>query len=223
MKKRFFITATGTDAGKSFITAGLVRQARARNLSVAAYKPLISGFDPLNPHVSDTGILLRSFGQAVTPKNIERISPWRYAAPLAPSMAARLENTVVDYDAVVAFSRYALSGPEDVVMIEGVGGAMVPLTDTKTVLDWTEALRTPTLMVAGTYLGSLSHTLTALEVVQKRQIPLQAVIVNESAAATVTLDQTIDELRRFTKIPLIGVKRRDTPEAPLEELAPLLD
>ena len=221
MKQRFFVTATGTGIGKSFITAALVRQAKARQLNVTAYKPLMSGFDPLNPHMSDTGVLLRSMDLAITPKNIERISPWRYAAPLAPPMAAHLENTAVDFDAVVAYSRYGMSGPEDLVILEGVGGVMSPISHNKTVLDWIDPLHISTILITGSYLGSISHTLTALAVLQQRTISVAAIIINESTESNVSLEQTAEGLKPFTTTDILTVKRRKELHAhePIEEIA----
>ena len=157
MKQRFFITGTGTAVGKTFITASLARQARAQGLRVAAYKPVISGFDPACPAASDTGLLLDSLDLPLSPAHIDTLSPWRYAAPLAPSMAARQENRPLDFAALIAHSQGALAGNEDLVLIEGVGGVMAPLTECHTVLDWIAALQVPTVLVAGAYLGTLSH------------------------------------------------------------------
>jgi dethiobiotin synthetase len=208
MNQRFFITSTGTGIGKSFITAALVRQAQAAGRSVAAYKPVISGFDPADVTGSDTGLLLESLGWPVTPDNIDRVSPWRYAAPLAPSMAARQENRPLDFHALVAHSQNAVQGPENVVLIEGVGGAMVPLNDRRTVLDWIEALGIPVLLVVGTYLGSISHTLTALSVLRQRHIPIHAVIVNESEDSSVSMAMTMNELKLWTEAPLLAIQYR---------------
>ena len=139
-------------------------------------------------------------------------------------MAARRENTAVDFNSLVAFSRHALAGSEDSVFIEGVGGVMVPLTQHQTVLDWIEPLRIPVLLVTGNYLGSLSHTLTALEVLERRQISVHAVIINESLDATVTLEETTEELRNFTKKLLVSVRRRGIgqEQEPVEELIQLI-
>jgi dethiobiotin synthetase len=199
---RLFITSTGTGIGKSFITAGLARQARAHGQTIAAYKPVISGFDPAEVEESDTGILLDALGLPMTQDNIERISPWRFAAPLAPSMAGRLENRPIDFDALVAHSRKMLQGPEETILIEGVGGVMAPLTDHHTVLDWIEALGAPALLVVGTCLGGISHTLTALETLKQRKISVHALIVNESENSSATLEQTVDELKLWTDMPL---------------------
>lgn len=209
MRNRFFITSTGTGIGKSFITAALARQASALGLKTAAYKPVISGFDLARIDDSDTGLLLQSLGKPVTMENIEHMSPWRYAAPLAPSAAARQENRSVDFHALVIHSQKTLQEPEDVVLIEGVGGVMVPLNDRRTVLDWIEALGIPTLLVVGTYLGSISHALTALAVLRQRRIPIHAVIVNQSETSAMPMETTLDELRRWTEAPLLPVARRD--------------
>src|SRR5580693_4571107 len=156
---RLFVTSTGTGIGKTSILSGIIANARPEARTIAAYKPVISGFDPAQVADSDTGLILQSLGKSPTPENIERISPWRFAAPLAPSMAARLEGRAIDFDALVAHSRKAMAGPEDIVLIEGVGGVMVPLNDHRTVLDWIEALEVDVMLVTGSYLGTISHTL----------------------------------------------------------------
>lgn len=224
MKQRFFITATGTDIGKSFITAGLIQQAKSRHVSIAAYKPLISGFDEKNPAISDTGLLLQSLGEPLNKTTLNRLSPWRFRAPLAPSMAARFEGTTIDIEALLTHSRKALSGPEDIILIEGVGGVMVPISANKTVLDWIEALGIPTILVTGSYLGCLSHTLTALRVLQQRQIPIHTLIINESTGSSVALDAVASELKPWVTSNLITVKRRlCCSHELLEELAVFFD
>lgn len=212
MQKRFFITSTGTGIGKTFITASLVRQAKALGKTVAAYKPVISGFDPGDIANSDTGLILESLELPATAINIEHISPFRYAAPLAPSMAARIENRPLDFHALLAHSQQVLQGAEDIILIEGVGGVMVPLNDRRMVLDWIEALGIPVLLVVGTYLGSISHTLTAVSALRQRHIPIQALLVNESENSSVSLSMTVDELRLWTEAPIVSVQRTSTPD-----------
>lgn len=212
MNQRFFITSTGTGIGKSFITTALVRQAKALGQSVAAYKPVISGFDPADAAGSDTGLILDSLGLPLTLENIGHVSPWRYAAPLAPSMAARKENRPLDFYALAAHGKKALQGNEDLILIEGVGGVMVPLDGRRTVLDWIKELDVPVMLVAGTYLGSLSHTLTALSVLLQMDIPVHVVVVNESENATVTLADTVGELKLWTGAHIIPVARQNGPK-----------
>jgi dethiobiotin synthetase len=204
----FFITATGTDVGKTFVASGLIRHWRAASRSVDALKPVATGFDPATAETSDTGMLLTALGRPVTAAEIERISPWRFAAPLSPDMAARLESRAIDFDALVQFSRDAIAAARDTLLIEGIGGVMVPLDDTHTVLDWMMALNIPLMLVTGTYVGSLSHTLTCLDVLARRGLPVKAIVVNDTPDSPVTFQNTADTLRNFERrIPIAGMRR----------------
>ncbi len=207
MKQRFFITATGTDIGKSFITAALARQAKALGRSVMAYKPILSGFDPSHPETSDTAFLLRSLDLPLTAENIKRVSPWRFKAPLAPSMAVRMEGRKIDFDALLQHGHTVLSGHEDTILIEGVGGVMVPLNNDHTVLDWMALLNAPVILVTGSYLGALSHTLTALVALRQKNVRVHGIVVNESENPTVSLPDSVDELAHWTDFPIYAVKR----------------
>ena len=136
MAQKYFVTSTGTGIGKTYVTAALIRQARARKMSVAATKPVISGFDKHEIAASDTGALLAALGEPLTLAAAEKISPWRFKAPLAPNMAARAEDRSLDCAALFAHGRQFLRLDADLMLIEGVGGVMVPLDEERTVLDW---------------------------------------------------------------------------------------
>lgn len=192
-----FITATGTDIGKTFVAAALIRHLRSAGIPVDALKPVASGFDIRAPQGSDAGALLAALGRSVTPAEIDRISPWRFAAPLSPDMAARAENRMLDFDALVDFSRRAIASHQGTLLIEGIGGIMVPLDERHTVLDWAGALSIPAVVVTGSYLGTLSHTLTALNVLRARDIAVTALVVNETPDSTVPLAETVQTLARF--------------------------
>src|SRR5262249_46186801 len=154
---------------------GLLHAMRARGLAARAIKPLVSGFDLAMAAVSDPGILLDAMGEAITEEGIAGVSPWRFRAPLSPDMAAQREGRRVAYDALVAFCQDAIARSEGALFIEGVGGVMVPLDGALTVTDWIAAVGTPAILVAGTYLGTLSHTLTAIEALTKRGIVIGAI------------------------------------------------
>src|SRR3974390_2417091 len=83
----FFVTATGTDIGKTFVTAGLVRWLRGQGVGGAAIKPVVSGLAPGALAASDCAVLLAAMGEAITPEAAARISPWQFTAPLSPDMA----------------------------------------------------------------------------------------------------------------------------------------
>jgi len=203
-----FVTGTGTDVGKTFVTAALIQHLRATGRRVDAIKPLVSGFDPAAAPASDPGVLLAALDRPPTPAEIDRVSPWRLAAPLSPDLAAAREGRTVDFNALVDVCRRRAAACAGTLFIEGVGGIMVPLDETHTVLDWMRALRYPVLVVAGSYLGTISHTLTALHVLAQRNLDIAAVVVSESEQAGAPLDDTVASIARFAdSIEVIGVPR----------------
>jgi dethiobiotin synthetase len=209
-----FVTGTGTDVGKTFVTAALVRHQRDAGRPVEAFKPVMSGVDPANITNSDAGILLAALGREPTHREVDRVSPWRFAAPLSPDLAAAVEGRSIDFKKLVDFSRTVAYGP-GTVFIEGVGGIMVPLDETHTVLDWMSALRIPVLLVAGSYLGTISHTLTALHVMAHRNLDIAGVVVSESETPGASLEDTVATIGRFAvPIEVIGLPRMPPGELP---------
>jgi dethiobiotin synthetase len=204
----FFVTATGTDIGKTFVTAGLMRHLRSAGKPVRAFKPIVSGFDITNVANTDTGVLLEAMGLEVTPQSLEVMSPWRFAAPLSPDMAAAREGKALDFEKIVAACRARIG--QGTLFIEGVGGVMVPLDARHTVLDLMAALRLPLIAVTGSYLGTISHTLTAMEVIARAGLHVAVLIVNESAGSAVPLADTVAALERF----LPGIAIRALPRQP---------
>jgi len=192
-----FVTAAGTDIGKTFVTCGLIRALQARGRKVAALKPIVSGFAPAAAEGSDSGLLLAALGRPVTIETIAQVSPWRFAAALSPDMAAAREGRTIDLAALVGFCRDAIATRDGALLIEGVGGVMTPLDARHTVLDWMAALDIPIVLVAGSYLGAISHTLTALEVVRRRGLAVACLVISESQGSPVPLEETRATVARF--------------------------
>src|SRR4029079_1487661 len=101
-----------------------------------------------------------------------------------------------DFRALVRFCENAMA-PKEILLIEGVGGVMVALDDRHTVIDWICALRIPVILVVGSYLGTISHTLTALHVLAQRNLETTAIVINETPGSTVSLDDTAASVNRF--------------------------
>jgi dethiobiotin synthetase len=192
-----FITASGTDVGKTFVAAGLIRLLRGNGEVIDAVKPIVSGFDPARTGESDCGVLLNALGLPLSEQEIEDISPWRFAAPLSPDMAARHEGKEIDFDQLVSFCETSIKEAEGSLLIEGVGGVMVPLDQDNTVLDWIAELDLPVVLVAGSYLGSISHTLSAAEVLDQEDCDLRTIVVSESEGSHVPLYETVATIARF--------------------------
>jgi len=204
----YFVTSTGTDVGKTFVTAGLIRELRTSNHPVAALKPVVSGYDSSTVETSDPAVLLAALGRPVAADEVERIAPWRFRAPLSPDLAAAREGRSVDFEHLIRFSRDAIGATRGILFIEGVGGIMVPLNGTRTVLDWMAALQIPLLLVVGGYLGTISHTLTALDVLRQRKLSIAAIVVSESERNPVELDDTVASIARFSEgVEVVGLPR----------------
>ncbi len=191
-----FVTSSGTDIGKTFVTVKLVAELNAAGYRVQALKPVASGFDGSSSDGSDTVSLLHAQGLDVTSANLDAVSPWRFTAALSPDMAAAREKRGIPFDALVAWCR-TMSERTDVTLIEGIGGVMVPLDEGHTVLDWIAALGAPALLVVGSYLGTLSHSLTAVAALRQRGVTVAGIVVSESAQQPVAAAETAATLARF--------------------------
>lgn len=194
--RQCFVTGAGTEIGKTFVTCGMITACRRQGRTVAALKPVASGYVAAEAAASDPGRLLAALGRPLTAAAICRIAPWRFRAPLSPDQAAEAEGRNIDFAALVDFCRAAGAGA-DMLLIEGIGGVMVPLDDRHTVADWITALASPVALVCGSYLGAISHGLSALELLRRRGVTILAVIVNESAGSTVPLARTAETITRF--------------------------
>jgi dethiobiotin synthetase len=210
-----FITATGTDVGKTYVAASLIRHLRRMGRLVDAIKPVVSGFDPAQAASSDPGVLLHALGLPVTASEIDRIAPWRFRAALSPDLAAEREGRGIDVDTVVSFCQTAIDERRDILLIEGIGGVMVPLDGERTILDVMIALQLPLILVAGSYLGTISHTLTALDALYQRGLKVLATIVSETPGSTVPLEDAVASIARFAE-PVIGLPRQDSSEQGLQ-------
>lgn len=188
----YFISATGTDAGKTLFTAGLVWQLRQQGKQAHAVKPVVSGFTQTELAASDTGQLLAAMEQPVNAANADAISPWRYPEPLSPHIAGRHDASLTD-ETITAFCEYALK-QDGLCLIEGAGGIMSPLVQGFTQADLVQRLNIPVILLAGCYLGSISHTLTAVEALRARGIAIAAIGVNAGQQPLTSLEDTRDSI-----------------------------
>lgn len=204
-----FIAGAHTDIGKTHVACALIRAARAQGLAVEALKPLVSGFDPDDWAGSDPGRLLAALDRPRTLEALDAVSPWRFRAPLAPPMAAALENRALALGEVVGFCRARMdASPADLLLVEGVGGTMSPITEDATGLDLMAALEAPAVLVGGGYLGAISHTLTAIEAIRGRGIALSCVVVSQSAeAGAPDFARTVAAVKRFAALPVMAAPR----------------
>ncbi len=177
---QFFITATGTDIGKTFTLEKICQKLIKDGNKVEAIKPIISGFND-NDQNSDSAKILKILGLDLTKNNLDKISPYRFSAPLSPNIAAALENKNIDFSELVKFCQdkiFAAQNNNNYLFIEGSGGVMTPVNNNKTFADLIVELKIPAILVTGNYLGTISHTLSAIKVLQAHKIEVAQIIFN---------------------------------------------
>ena len=206
MAQGIFITGTGTEIGKTVVAGGLAAALKQSGTNVGVMKPISSG------DTADAQFLKHA---AQVDDELVSINPIYLRHPLAPSVAARIENREIDLRCVeAAFT--ALQQKYDFVIVEGVGGIAVPLRDDFLVVHLIHQLRLPVLIVAQAGLGTLNHTLLTVAFAQQFGLQIAGIVLNKHAPAVAGLAEATNpvEIEKLTDIPVIGVvpyeKRLDT-------------
>lgn len=182
-----FITGTDTDVGKTYVSSLILKTLRQQGRSVGAYKPACSGAinasesiaaagDP--PQVSQWADVEQLYAALDGNFSRELICPQRFQAPLAPPVAARLEQATVD-EVLLTAGVDAWRALVEGLVIEGVGGWLCPLSNHATIADFAQFLGFPVLVVAAHRLGVINHTLLTLESIRRRGLPIAGVILNQ--------------------------------------------
>jgi len=206
-----FVTATGTDIGKTWLCCRLLERLCASR-PVRCIKPIVTGFDAANPESSDTAQLLAAQRQPLNSNTLAATSPWRFRAALSADMAARLEQRSLAFGELIDYS--AAPDGDGINLIEGIGGVMAPIDDHRTVLDWIAALDTRLILVTGSYLGSLSHTLTALAALDSRALVPDVIVMSQSPVEPVEMAESAASLSRHVRgVPIVSLPRQATADA----------
>lgn len=176
-----FITGTDTSVGKTYITAMIARDLVKAGRRVGVYKPVASGcrIDEQGQLTSDDALAL--WEAAGKPGTLEQVCPQRFLAPLAPHRAAIQEGREIDAELLRSGLEY-WHAESDIVLVEGVGGLMCPLTEDEYVADLAEEFGYPLIVVARNALGAVSQTLSALIVAAtfRDGLDVAGVILNEA-------------------------------------------
>ncbi|WP_084398939.1 dethiobiotin synthase [Henriciella aquimarina] len=199
--KGYFVTAIGTEIGKTYVSSALLRAWRRSGLAVHAVKPVMSGFEEAELAATDAGQLLAACGREVNSLSVSDICLHRFEAPLAPNVAMRQTGVQQDYRAIRDFVRSHLSGcPAGRLLVEGAGGVMSPLTDEALQIDLMADLGLPVLLVAAPYLGAVSHTLTAIDALQVRGLEIAQLIISQPGPESPPPASLGEEVSRFRDV-----------------------
>lgn len=202
MNRGLFITGTDTEVGKTVVTAALAAALAERGLRVGVMKPAESGCPSQDGELfPQDAMFLREVAACTAP--LELVNPYRFAPPLTPALAAELAGVVIEIDHIRAC--YAqLAATHDIVLVEGAGGLLAPLTAELSMHDLATALQLPVLIVARNILGMINHA--ALTVTVARQtVPVLGIILNDQSSHVHPAEQTnAESLRRWGRAPLLG-------------------
>jgi dethiobiotin synthetase len=181
--KGLFITGTDTGVGKTVAGCAIAEALRARNVDVGVMKPIETGVGPQGP--LDAIALVEAAGAR---DDLELVCPQRFALPAAPIVAAAREDRRVDLGAIrSAFD--ALAAKHPILLVEGAGGLLVPITGDVTMADLARELGFPLLVVTRASLGTINHTLLTLEAIERRGLALAGVVVSHGPRAIASADQ----------------------------------
>jgi dethiobiotin synthetase len=164
-----FVTGTGTEVGKTVVAAALARSLARAGERVAVFKPVVTGLD--EPGEGDHELLRRAAGSR---QDDDQVAPYRYGAPVSPHLAAELAGETIEPGLLIQRARQA-AGSADVLVCEGVGGLLVPLTGGYQVRDLARELELPLVIAAPPALGTINHTLMTVE--SARAVGLQVACV----------------------------------------------
>lgn len=204
-----FVTATDTGVGKTVVAAAIAAALRSRGAAVAAFKPVMTGADePVDPDwPHDDAILAGAAGIAP-----DAVVPFRFGPPVSPHLAAELAGGPLDPARLrAAFAAAATTG--DVVVAEGVGGLLVPLTPDYLVLDFARDVRLPLVIAARPGLGTINHTLLTLAAARAAGLTVAGVVLTPwpDAPSAIEADNrsTIGRLGDVEVATLPHVRRAD--------------
>lgn len=200
----FLVTGTDTGVGKTFVAGGLAAALVRRGVPVGVLKPFATGARSVRGRlVSDDARFLKAAAQVDDP--LDLINPICLRPPLAPTMAAEVSKKTIDLNKVWAAWR-TLTRRHPTLVVEGVGGLLVPLFTRWTVADLAKKLRLPLLIVTRPALGTLNHTALTVHVARSTGLRILGLVVNTSTPAKRGLAERLNPraLELFTKVPVLA-------------------
>jgi dethiobiotin synthetase len=205
MAKGFFITGTDTGVGKTIIAAALIKATNILGINVCGMKPVETGCSREgNTLIPSDGMFLKSIAHMDEP--INQITPCCLEHPLAPMVAAELEGITIDLDRIKK-SFEQLTKKYQSIIVEGVGGLLVPISKNYFIYNLAKELGLPLIVVSRPTLGTINHTLLTVNYALREGITVAGIIINytypfESGLAEETNPQVIKQL---SPVPLIGI------------------
>ena len=206
MGNGLFITGTDTGVGKTAVTAALAQYLQSTGSSIGVMKPIETGVSHDEAMSSDAHRLRNAIQSTQT---LDSIRQYRFPDPVAPLAAANRQKQIINLLTIQA-KYQRLEQQFEWVLVEGVGGLMVPLTKQEYVRDLIRLLKLPCLLVGQTTLGGINHLLLTLEALENWNIQVLAIIMNQCEAPIhqesrkIQMLSTMNHVRTVCKVPVFG-------------------
>ena len=220
MTQGYFITGTDTGTGKTRVSVALLRQLSRSGYKVAGMKPVASGCE-----MTADGLRNDDAIQLINNSSVDLdypiVNPYAFLPPVAPHLAARQSGVSIDKNVILTACQ-AISHQVDAVIVEGVGGWLVPINATETMADVARCLSLPVILVVGIRLGCLNHALLTVAAIKQSGLPLAGWVANRIDEQCLLIAENIDCLQQSIQAPMLAdipwmVPAADHPEIVLPE------
>lgn len=203
MKAGIFITGTDTEVGKTVVSAGLALVLRERGVKVGIMKPIATGCYGTDERLisHDAAFLMEAAENQYPPLH----SPARFRNPLSPNVAAMLEKKEINIDRILKCYR-ELQKHYDFLIVEGIGGIMVPLKKDYYVMNLIRDMKLPIVIVSYAGLGAINHTLLTVDAAMVRGIDIKGVIFNRASVSNYSLAEMTNPkvIHDLSGVPILG-------------------
>jgi dethiobiotin synthetase len=219
-EKGIFITGTDTEVGKTVVSAGLAAVLKKQGVNVGVFKPVATACKNIDPNepAEDIAFLCKAAGLKYEPA----MNPIKYVSPLAPWPASQIEKRPVDMRLIIS-SFMKLREKFDYLIVEGIGGLMVPITEKTSVATLAAQFGYPLIIVARAGLGTLNHTLLTVEVARAKHLDVKGIILNRVSDKPDLAQQTNPAiLEQLTCLPIL-TKVQEFPKGILNKFPPNFD
>jgi dethiobiotin synthetase len=202
--KGYFVTGTDTDVGKTVVTAGLVEALNKQGVETVALKPMATGAEKTENGLlaPDTEYLMR-FAKVELP--VEEVTPYCYEPPVSPHIAAADADERIEMEKLVASVRQTAENVP-MVVVEGVGGWLVPINESETVADLAVELDLPVIVVVAMRLGCINHAALTMDAIRQRGLVVAGWVANLYHIDTEHVPDVINSIVRAAgDAPMLGI------------------
>lgn len=202
MLKGIFIAGTDTGVGKTVITSAILKALQTQGKTVIGMKPVASGCEVTADGLrNDDALSLIRYSNVTT--SYSMVNPYAFEEAIAPHIAAKLAGVCIHPERITALYK-RLSSQADHVIVEGVGGWLVPISATQTMADLAVMLDLPVVLVVGMRLGCINHALLSYQSILTSGLPCAGWVANQIEAGMPRLAENIDTLTERIHAPLLG-------------------